>query len=91
MRRESLFPDVRILLRRKNSVGIESILSEIDAEINRLHEVKRLLSSAGVKAEKESTTAVKKRSKRKLSPEARARIAEAQRKRWAAVRKSEKK
>jgi hypothetical protein len=72
-------------------VTIQSILKELDAEIARLQEVKRLLSSAGVVSGHKRTTAAKKRSRRKLSPEARARIAEAQRKRWAAVRKSSKK
>lgn len=71
-------------------MAIESILNEIDAEIARLQEVKKLLSSAGVESGKKSSAA-KKRSKRKLSPEARARIAAAQRKRWAAVKKSAKK
>jgi len=71
-------------------VAIESILNEIDAEIARLQEVKKLLSSAGVESG-EKSTAGKKRSKRKLSPEARERIAAAQRKRWAAVKKSAKK
>ena len=72
-------------------MGIDSILSEIDAEIDRLHEAKRLLSSAEGTAGKKSTTPVKKRSKRKLSREARAKIAEGQRKRWAAAKKSSKK
>ena len=72
-------------------VAIDSILNEIDAEIARLQEAKKLLSSADGKFGKKSTTAAKKRSKRKLSPEARERIAAAQRKRWAAVKKSAKK
>ena len=71
-------------------MAIESILNEIDAEIARLQEVKKLLSSAGVESGKKST-AGKKRSKRKLSPDARERIAAAQRKRWAAQKKSAKK
>ncbi len=72
-------------------MAIKSILAEIDVEIARLQEVKKLLSSAGVASGNKSTTSAKKHSKRKLSPEARARIAEAQRKRWAAVKKSTKK
>jgi hypothetical protein len=72
-------------------VSIKSILAEIDIEIARLQEVKKLLSSADAKSSKKSTTAAKKRSKRTLSPEARARIAEAQRKRWAAVKRAAKK
>lgn len=72
-------------------MSIKSILAEIDIEIARLQEVKKLLSSADAKSSKKSTTAAKKRSKRTLSPEARARIAEAQRKRWAAVKRAAKK
>jgi hypothetical protein len=72
-------------------VAIKSILAGIDVEIARLQEVKKLLSNAGVGSGNKSTTTAKKRSKRKLSPEARTKIAEAQRKRWAAVRKSAKK
>ena len=72
-------------------MAIESILNEIDAEITRLQEVKKLLSSAETKPGKKSATPAKKGSKRTLSPEARARIAEAQKKRWAAAKKSAKK
>ena len=72
-------------------VAIESILNEIDAEIARLQEVKKLLSSAGAASGNKSATAARKRSKRKLSPDARERIAAAQRKRWAAQKKSAKK
>jgi hypothetical protein len=72
-------------------VSIKSILAEIDVEIARLQKVKELLSISGVASGNQSTTPAKKRSKRKLSPEARARIAEAQKKRWAAVKKSLKK
>ena len=72
-------------------MAIESVLNEIDAEIARLQEVKRLLSTAETKPGRKTATAAKKRSKRTLSPEARARIAEAQKKRWAAVKKSAKK
>lgn len=71
-------------------MAIESILAEIDLEIARLQEVRNLLSCAGVESGKKSTAA-KKRSRRNLSPEARARIAEAQRKRWAIIQKSAKK
>jgi hypothetical protein len=75
----------------------ESTLALIDAEIARLTQVRSLLAStgkvslkpAGRKAGK-AVAPVKAKSKAKakrvLSPEARARIAEAQRKRWAAQR-----
>jgi hypothetical protein len=71
----------------------DNILELIDAEIARLTKVRSLLAGAGKISNKvieRSTkkTAVpvrtKKKAKRVLSPEARARIADAQRKRWAA-------
>lgn len=71
-------------------MAIESILKEIDAEIARLQEVKKVLSGAEAKSGKGNTVA-KKRKKRKLSAEAREKIAAAQRKRWAAVKKTAKK
>jgi DNA-binding TFAR19-related protein (PDSD5 family) len=45
---------------------------------------KKALVSAKAKTKKDAKTKVKTKAKRVLSPEARARIAEAQRKRWAA-------
>ena len=71
---------------------IESIISQIDAEISRLTQVRALLSNTGkvtvsAKGAKVSLAPAKKaRKKRVLSPEARKRIADAQRKRWAAAR-----
>jgi len=71
----------------------ESILALIDAEIAGLTQVRTLLAStgkvslkpAGRKAVKAVTPVkAKAKAKRVLSPEARARISEAQRKRWAA-------
>jgi hypothetical protein len=77
----------------------ESILSMIEAEIARLMQVRTLLASTGkvstklterkaqkavVPAKAKAKTKSRKKVKRVLSPEARARIAEAQRKRWAA-------
>jgi hypothetical protein len=75
----------------------ESTLALIDAEIARLTQVRSLLAStgkvslkpAGRKAVKTVTPVkakakAKVKAKRVLSPEARARISEAQRKRWAA-------
>jgi hypothetical protein len=55
-------------------------LAEIDVEIAQVQEVKKLIASAGVASGNKSMTAARKRSKRKLSPEARARAAEARRK-----------
>jgi hypothetical protein len=70
----------------------QSILSDIDAEIARLQQARTLLTSM---AESRSirgtrtTTGRKavKRVTRRLSPDARKRIADAQRKRWAAAKK----
>lgn len=67
---------------------IDSILSQLDSEIARLTQVRALLANsaksttklAGPKVGKTGT----RRKKRVLSAEARKRIADAQRKRWAA-------
>jgi len=68
-------------------MAIESILSQIDAEIARLTQVRSLLANSGGDAVpmpegngKSSGT----RKKHVLSPDARKRIADAQRRRWAA-------
>jgi hypothetical protein len=69
-------------------MGSTAILAAIDKELARLNEVRATL----VKNAKEQTgNGTKKRSTRRLSPAGRARIAEAQRKRWAAHRKRRKK
>ena len=62
----------------------QQIIAEIDAEISRLQQVKALLGDRGgfVGSGKRSTK------KRSLSPEARAKIAAAQKKRWAARKKA---
>jgi len=73
-------------------MGIDSILAEIDAEIARLTQARALLASMGsatpaaTKVKAATKTAKKAGKKRVLSPEARKRIADAQRKRWAAQR-----
>jgi hypothetical protein len=70
-------------------MSIETILAEIDAEIERLKQVRSLLagsratSSSGVRS-KTSKGPSKPKKKRVLSADARKRIADAQRKRWAA-------
>ena len=73
-------------------MAIENILAQIDSEIARLTQARALLASlgsasttSGRKAAKTSAKA-KTRKKRVLSADARKRIADAQRKRWAAVR-----
>jgi len=79
---------------------LDSILSEIDEEIARLQAVKALLSSAGTKAAARKLASpaataaapapAKKTKHRRLSVEARDRMRQAQIKRWAALRKSER-
>jgi hypothetical protein len=72
-------------------MSIDSILAQIDAEIASLTQVRSLLSGTNKVATKVTARTAKKapakpnaRKKRVLSPEARKRIADAQRKRWAA-------
>ena len=70
-------------------MAFESILAQLDAEIARLTQARSLLANSGkvaakVTERKNSAAPVRKRKKRVLSPEARKRIADAQRKRWAA-------
>ena len=80
-------------------MSIDSILALIDAEIASLTQVRTLLSSTGkveakvaeLKTKKTEKAAKTKRKKRRaLSPEARKRIADAQRKRWAALKAKSK-
>jgi hypothetical protein len=72
-------------------MSINSILAQIDSEIERLKQVRSLLAGSGATSatntERKAKVApgrAKTRKKRVLSPEARKRIADAQRKRWAA-------
>jgi hypothetical protein len=72
-------------------MAIDPILAQIDAEIARLTQARSLLANRGsvavaVAEPKTTKSPVKtgRRKKRVLSPEARKRIADAQRKRWAA-------
>jgi len=78
-------------------MAIDSILAQIDAEIARLTQARSLLASLGTVAikviepeAKKSPAKSKRRKKRVLSPEARKRIADAQRKRWAAQKAKSK-
>ena len=75
-------------------MSIESILSQIDAEIERLSQVRSLLAETGKVSVKVTGRKVKRvataRKKRVLSAEARKRIADAQRKRWAAQKSKSK-
>lgn len=70
-------------------MAIDSILAQLDAEIARLTQVRSLLANSGkVTAKfterKNAKAPTKARKRRVLSAEARKRIADAQRKRWAA-------
>ena len=76
-------------------MSIESILAQIDAEIARLTQVRKLLASSGsttLTAKTAKTKAAPKKShKRVLSVDARKRIADAQKRRWAAQKARAKK
>ncbi len=75
-------------------MGTTVIIAAIDKELARLHQVRAMFikqkkgSGKGKKAA--AGGAATKKVKRQMSPAARARIAEAQRKRWAAARKENK-
>jgi len=69
---------------------IESIIAQIDAEIARLTQIRSLLANTGATAPKAKKAAAKTKKRRVLSPEARKRIADAQRKRWAAQKAKSK-
>ena len=75
-------------------MAIDSILAQVDAEIARLTQVRSLLADTGqvtIKVtERKTKKAAKTRKKRVLSSEARKRIADAQRKRWAAQKSKTK-
>jgi hypothetical protein len=69
----------------------QSIISAIDAEIAKLEQVRELLANdAGLdrvkRGARPTTVAAKKAVKRTMSPEGRKRVADAQRKRWAAAK-----
>jgi len=72
-------------------MAIDSVIAQIDSEIAKLTQVRSMLAGAGKtsftvhdgKAKKSAAKGATGR-KRVLSPEARKRIADAQRKRWAA-------
>jgi len=77
-------------------MSLDNLLSTIDAEIARLQQARALLAgtSNGTGTRRKSTTTAaaspNKRARRTMSAEARKRIAEAQRKRWAAQKKAAK-
>jgi hypothetical protein len=65
----------------------EEIIAAIDDEIDRLHQVRKLLQNAGGSRILTTSAVTKTPKKRVLSPEARQRIASAQKRRWAKQRK----
>ena len=73
-------------------MAIEDILAQIDSEIASLMQARKLLASLGATSTKAGGKAIKApakartRKKRVLSAEARKKIADAQRKRWAKVK-----
>jgi hypothetical protein len=74
---------------------IDSILAQLDTEIARLTQVRSLLANTAKSAPKFSNAKaakapIKRRKKRVLSADARKRIADAQRKRWAAQKAKSK-
>ena len=78
-------------------MAIESIIAQIDEEIAKLQQIRSLLSTTGVAAKavtapkaKKAPAKVKGKKRRTMSPEARKRIADAQRKRWAAQKAKSK-
>lgn len=79
------------------AMAIESILAQIDAEIARLTQVRSLLVGSGKSANQATPQrrtqkpAAKSKRAHVLSPEARKRIADAQRRRWAAQKSKNKK
>lgn len=79
-------------------MAIDSIIAQIDAEIARLTQARSLLANLGAAGISVASSTIAKspakagkKKKRILSPEARKRIADAQRKRWAAQRAKAKK
>jgi hypothetical protein len=66
-------------------MSFNQILVTIDAEIATLNNARTLLASRGVA--KTLTTAVPKKKRKKMSAAGRKRIAEAQKKRWALLKK----
>jgi hypothetical protein len=70
-------------------MDLNSIIASIDEEIARLKSVRQLLSGSGsTKASPKSQTSKPGRKRRRLSAEARKKIADAQRLRWAKQKKT---
>jgi hypothetical protein len=78
-------------------MGLNEIIAALDDEISRLEQVRRLLAGTKSKVVQATTSfafgenSSKTRKPRNLSAEARARIAAAQKKRWAKQKRAAKK
>lgn len=74
-------------------MNTNSILAAVDEEIAKLQKVRALLlgqNRVSASSKKAAPKVAKKTTKRTMSPEGRAKIAEGQRKRWAGVKKAAK-
>jgi hypothetical protein len=74
-------------------MDVDFIIAALDAEIERLNQARALLSKSDdtiASVTRPPASKPRRAAKRVLSPEARKRIADAQRKRWAKVKKSKK-
>lgn len=73
-------------------MGLQEIIRSIDNEIETLQQARAMLTRSGAKrpGRPAKLGKVVSKKKRNLSPEARAKIAEAQKKRWAAAKKAAK-
>jgi len=65
----------------------KALVAELDAEIDRLKEVKALLTGHTTSPRRGRPLATKSKSRRTMSPEGRARIVAAQKARWANAKK----
>jgi hypothetical protein len=74
-------------LKDETRMSREQILAAIDEEIGKLQQVRKLLQSSGGKLASGFSKSSRPRAKRVLSPEARQRIAAAQKRRWAKQKK----
>ena len=74
-------------------MDIKTVIAEVEAEISRLHEVRRLLigTDRGSPSKSVKYGADKPKTRHKMSAAAKARIREAQKKRWAEWHKTHKK
>lgn len=68
---------------------LDHILGAIDAEIAQLQQARALLAGTNARYDKRTTTAAvpKQKRRKRMSAEGRKRIADAQRKRWAAQKR----